>query len=186
MATLQKKTLSRARVHSRERKTLSQAQIAPEGNVSVNPECTTLLPNLKQVIRYEIGFDVHKDSIMVCIKAQLDTAEIITIHTQPFPADPIGLQEVIKFVGKYTPVAHYLMECTGIYHLPLYYALQTAFPDRTKQIVAMNPLLIQRHGTMLGVKTDPINAVIWRPLRYMMALSNPVILAPASFMNCGI
>ena len=50
------------------------------------------------------------------------------------------------------------MECTGIYHLPLYYALQTAFPDRTKQIVAMNPLLIQRHGTMLGVKTDPINA----------------------------
>ena len=90
MATLQKKTLSRARVHSRERKTLSQAQIAPEGNVSVNPECTTLLPNLKQVIQYEIGFDVHKDSIMVCIKAQLDTAEIITIHTQPFPADPIG------------------------------------------------------------------------------------------------
>ena len=50
------------------------------------------------------------------------------------------------------------MECTGVYHLPLYFALQAAFPDQSCRIVAMNPLLIQRHGIMLGSKTDPIIA----------------------------
>ncbi len=88
----------------------------------------------------------------------MDTAEIITIHTQTFLADPAGLQALIKYLGKYTPVAHYLMECTGVYHLPLYFALQSAFPDQSRRIVAMNPLLIQRHGTILGSKTDPIIA----------------------------
>ncbi len=109
-------------------------------------------------MRYGIGFDVHKGSITCCIKAQLDTAEIITIHTQTFLADPTGLEALIKYLGKYTPVAHYLMECTGVYHLPLYFALQAAFPDQSRRIVAMNPLLIQRHGIMLGSKTDPIIA----------------------------
>ena len=96
----------------------------------------------QDIVRYGVGLDVHKMNIVVCVKAQLRDAVIITIRTQTFSSNPQGLRDLIAFLRKYVPVARYLMECTGVYHLPVYQALITAFPEDQKKVVAMNPLLL--------------------------------------------
>jgi len=109
-------------------------------------------------IRYGIGCDVHKDKITVCVKAQLQDASLLEIRTHTFTATPKGLAELTQFVRKYQPIAHFLMECTGIYHLPLYFHLCSAFPELKDRIIAMNPLMVNRKLTEFGNKHDKADA----------------------------
>jgi transposase len=115
----------------------------------------TLLPPFEQ---YGVGLDVHKFKIAVCITGQVSDGTIVTVKEHVFRATPYGVNELINFLKKYTPVKYYLMECTGIYHLPIYHALQDAFPDASSRVVAMNPLMIHRRIGDLGKHADRTDA----------------------------
>jgi hypothetical protein len=103
-----------------------------------------------RIIRYGIGLDVYKDSAAVCVRAQLDTSLLIDIRRHVFSITPRGLRDLVAFLDRFHPVSHYLMECTGVYHLPIYYALQRAFPNEIDRIIAMNPLMVKRRLTDFG------------------------------------
>jgi len=122
-----------------------------------NPQVTETTDK-NSIIQYGVGFDVHKDKISVCVAAQLVTGEILEVKSHVFNAMPQGIMELTRFLGRYNPVSIYLMECTGVYHLPLYHALKKAFPDQIDKVIAMNPLLLNRRITDLGKKTDHVDA----------------------------
>jgi transposase len=132
-------------------------------------------------VRYGVGLDVHKLNIVVCVKAQLRDAVIILIQTQTFSANPQGLKELVCFLKKFQPIAHYLMECTGVYHLPIYQALIEAFPEDQKKVVAMNPLLLHHRIDELGVKTDPINAQDLATLTFYDGMIKPSYVGTPMF-----
>jgi transposase len=135
------------------------------------------------ILRYGVGFDVHKFKIAVCIAGQVKTGDTVILKEQPFPATPLGLDELIGFLGKYQPVTHYLMECTGVYHLPLYHALRKAFPDQQKQIIAMNPLLLNRRLTDLDSHTDKVDARGLARLSFFGSLLRPSYVGTQQFFQ---
>ena len=92
------------------------------------------------ITRYGVGMDVHKDSVMVSVHAQTKENIIIEVITHKFKNTPLGLQEMISFLKKYKPTCNYLMECTGVYHRPVYRALMSEFGYENNKIIAMNPL----------------------------------------------
>jgi transposase len=110
------------------------------------------------ILRYGVGFDVHKEKIAVCIAAQINIGEIVVVKEHIFRASPSGIKEIMSFLQKYDPIWRFLMECTGVYHLPLYHALREEFPLKHNDIVAMNPLLLHRQMSELGKKTDRVDA----------------------------
>ena len=63
-------------------------------------------------------------------------------------------QEFTNFLRKYTPIHRCLMECTGVYHIPVYHHLQQHYEGTQTRIVAMNPLLLNRRISDLGTKED--------------------------------
>lgn len=155
-----------------------------EGETSSIAEShSSLSPNAANIIRYGIGFDVHKQSITVCVKVQLRTSEIVEVQTHKFNTTPKGLQELTRFLQHFHPVAHYLLECTGVYHLPLYYALQKTFPSNRNQIVAMNPLLVHRRLTDFGKKTDKADAASLATLAFYDALIKPSYIGSVQYMQ---
>jgi len=50
------------------------------------------------------------------------------------------------------------MECTGVYHIPVYHHLQNFYQDTLTRVIAMNPLLLHRRLTDLGTKEDKADA----------------------------
>jgi hypothetical protein len=130
-----------------------------------------------------VGFDVHKTTIATCVKAQTPTGEIIEIRTHVFRCTPAGLTELVAFLHKYQPVCHYLMECTGIFHLPLYYKLQAAFPADISRITAMNPLLVHRRIADLGRKTDKVDASNLASLTFYDDLIRPSYIGSIHYMQ---
>src|SRR6056297_1545970 len=112
----------------------------------------------KKVARYGIGFDVHKHTIVVNVQAQLEDATTVEVKHHVFRNSVNGLNELAQFLRKYNPISHYLMECTGVYHLQLVYKLRETFPDRIEKIIPMNPLMIHWRITELGVKNDKADA----------------------------
>jgi hypothetical protein len=148
----------------------------------VNPQLT--LPADKNgIIQYGIGFDVHKDKISVCVAAQLVTGEILEVKSHIFSAMPKGIEEITRFIAKYTPISRLLMECTGIYHLPLYYALKQAFPDQSQKVIAMNPLLLNRRITDLGKKTDHVDAKSLAYLTFYQSMIKPSYIGTMQFFR---
>jgi transposase len=135
-----------------------------------------------QPVRYGVGFDVHKEKIVVCVKAQLRDASIIEVKIHTFLASPPGITELVRFLEKYTPIAHYLMECTGVYHLPLYFALKNAFPHSALKIVAMNPLLVNRKLTEFGRKFDKADAQGMATLCFYDGLVKPSYIGEPQFI----
>lgn len=133
------------------------------------------------IVRYGIGLDVHKQTLAACVQAQLHDASIILIRQQRFNADPKGIQELIQFLTPYNPLAHCLMECTGVYHLPVYHALCKAFPENADKIIAMNPLLMNRRISTLGTKTDPIDAQDMATLAFYDGLIKPSYIGNEQF-----
>ena len=134
-------------------------------------------------IRFGVGMDVHKDSVMVCICAQTMQNEIVTIRTHKFTNTPFGLLEMTTFLRKYTPISHYLMECTGVYHRPVYHALEHAFPEEKSKIIAMNPLLVHRRLTDLGNKHDKADAQKMAELSFYDRLLRPSYIGDPKFFH---
>jgi len=112
-----------------------------------------------EVKSYGVGLDVHKNKVNACISAKLQTDEIVTVKSHVFMNSPYGLNELIGFLRKYQPVKCYLMECTGVYHLPVYYKLKEAFPSPNETVVAMNPLMLHRRTGDLGLHADKTDAI---------------------------
>ena len=139
--------------------------------------------SFKEITRYSAGFDIHRDSIAVCVCAQTAQNEIITIRHHSFRNLPPDLIEMTRFLSKYTPVAHYLMECTSIYHRPVYAALKKAFPERESKIIAMNPLLVHRKITDLGNKHDKADAQRMAELAFYDRLLRPSYVGDAHFFH---
>lgn len=135
------------------------------------------------VVRYGIGFDVHKHKIAVCVKAQLATGELVEIKCINFSASSQGINELLHFLLKFRPVANYLMECTGVYHLPLYYALQEKFPEDCKKIVAMNPLLLNRRLTDLDSHNDKVDSRKLANLSFYTELLKPSYVGSMNFYH---
>ena len=125
------------------------------------------------VARYGIGFDVHKHTIVTHVQAQLQNASTIEVKEHTFRNSVQGLNELISFLKNYTPVSHYLMECTGVYHLPLVHKLREAFPERREKIVPMNPLMVHWRITDLGVKNDRADAKDMAILSFYDSLISP-------------
>ncbi len=136
-----------------------------------------------KVARYGVGFDVHKHTIVTCIQAQLQNATTVEIANHTFSNSPNGLQELVSFLRKYTPVSHYLMECTGVYHLPLVYILRETFPEEAKKIVPMNPLMVHWRIAELGVKHDKADARDIALLSFYDALLRPSYIGSPHFYN---
>lgn len=135
------------------------------------------------IIRYGIGLDVHKDIAAVCVRAQLETSLLVDVRTHIFRTTPQGIRELVAFLRHFHPVAHFLMECTGVYHLPIYYALQRAFPEENARIVAMNPLMVRRRIADFGNKTDKVDAQNLATLAFYDGLIRPSYIGTASFFQ---
>jgi transposase len=135
------------------------------------------------VARYGVGFDVHKHQIAVCVKAQLKDATIILVKDHTFSAYPAGIQELMHFLTKFKPISHYLMECTGVYHLPLFHALCKQFPEDEQRIVAMNPLMVNRRLTEFGNKHDKADAERMADLTFYDQLVKPSYIGNQMFFQ---
>ena len=144
---------------------------------------TTISADRNDVIQYGVGFDVHRDKISVCVAAQLVTGAVLEVKSHTFSAMPQGVDEIVRFLGKYSPISCYLMEFTGVYHLPLYHALRHTFPDRLERIVAMNPLLLNRRITDLGKKTDRVDARSLAFLTFYQSLIKPSYIGSMQFFR---
>ena len=136
-----------------------------------------------EIIRYGVGLDVHKENIVVSVAAQTAQNLIVQIRTHKFRNHPQGLQELTRFLQKYQPVSHYLMECTGIYHRPVYHALEDAFPNLKAKIIAMNPLLVHRKLTNLGNKHDKADAQGMAELSFYNRLIRPSYVGTPEFFH---
>lgn len=156
-----------------------ELQVEDPSSTDIPP--TVFIPT--SVVRYGIGFDVHKETIVVCVKAQLADATIIEIKTHTFNAHPSGLNEICRFLRKYQPIAHYLMECTGVYHLSLYYALKKAFPSASNRVVAMNPLMVNHRLAEFGNKHDKADARGLATLTFYDGLIKPSYIGDRAFME---
>ncbi len=135
----------------------------------------------ESIIQYGVGFDVHKFKISLCLSAQLKTGDILEVKEHVFRADPKGISEILNFVKKYSPIGCFLMECTGVYHLPLYHALQDEFGKTSSQIIAMNPLLLNRRLTDLGRHSDKADARGMASLSFYRRLLRPSYIGSTEF-----
>ena len=136
-----------------------------------------------EIIRYGVGMDVHRDTVVVCVCAQTAQNEIIVVRQHTFRNIPTSLQEMVRFLKQYQPIAHYLMECTGIYHRPVYHALEQAFPEVMDKIIAMNPLLVHRRLTDLGNKHDKADAQRMAELAFYDKLIRPSYVGDPKFFH---
>ncbi len=136
-----------------------------------------------EIIRYGVGFDVHKHVIVVCVGGQISSGEIVILKEHSFTATPKGLGEIIQFLKKYTPISQMLMECTGVYHLPLYHALEKEFPNDKNQIMAMNPLLLNRKLSDLDSHTDKADARGLARLSFYTSLLRPSYVGSELFFQ---
>ncbi|MCK5603014.1 IS110 family transposase [Candidatus Pacearchaeota archaeon] len=110
------------------------------------------------IVQYGVGFDVHKFKIHLCLSAQITTGDIIEVKQHVFNASPHGINEIVNFLCKYYPIKCMLMECTGVYHIALFQALTAAYEDTSTEIIAMNPLLLNRRLMDLGRHADKADA----------------------------
>lgn len=133
------------------------------------------------VIRYGAGLDVHKDKIAVCVMAQTEEGTLTEVHYHVFSSTPRGLNDLCRFLDKYRPIGHYLMECTGVYHLPVMHALRDAFPEYADRIVAMNPLMVHRRLSEFGNKNDHADARKMAALSFYDALIRPSYVGTSDY-----
>ena len=92
-----------------------------------NPQFTSKC----EISRYSVGLDVHRDTVVVCVCAQTAQSDIVVVKQHTFRNLPNDLKEMTQFLQKFQPIAHYLMECSGVYHRPVFNALEVAFPTQT-------------------------------------------------------
>lgn len=146
--------------------------------VPLNAESHNLRDTLTEI---GVGMDVHKDSIVVCVSGRLPNGEIIILRDHSFRNDYRGVKELCKFLTRYAKIATFLMECTGVYHVALYRALQESFPKRMNYIIAMNPLLIHNRICDLGSKTDKADARSLSSLALYRKILRPSYVGSADF-----
>ncbi len=144
--------------------------------------CQSIPVNVS-IIAHGIGFDVHKDSIVVCVSAQLANNSIVLLKTHSFKHDPVGIQEMCLFLAKYDIQPTYLMECTGVYHLSVHRALIDAFPSSASRIIAMNPLLVHNRISELGNKNDKADAQMLSSLAFYSKILCPSYVGSPAFFS---
>ena len=138
---------------------------------------------LPDFCRYGIGLDVHKDLIAVCVSGQIPSGEIVEAHQHAFRNDHPGIGELCRFLSRFGQDSTILMECTGVYHVAVYRALQQAFPDRQEHIIAMNPLLVHSRISDLGNKNDKADARSLASLAFYEKILRPSYIGSAEFFS---
>lgn len=138
---------------------------------------------LPDFCRYGIGLDVHKDLIAVCVSGQIPSGEIVEANQHAFRNDHPGIEELCQFLGRFGQDSTILMECTGVYHVAVYRALQQAFPGRQDHIIAMNPLLVHSRISDLGNKNDKADARSLASLAFYHKILRPSYIGSAGFFS---
>jgi transposase len=72
------------------------------------------------------GLDVHRDSVMTCIRAPSPSGRGRSSETRQFPTTTAGLRSLSRFLVE-RQVTQVAMEATGVYWKPVYYALEHDF-----------------------------------------------------------
>ena len=142
--------------------------ILPKNNKSVGLNFAEI--DLSKIIHYGVGFDVHKFRIHACISAQIDTGDILEVKHHVFSANPHGVIEILNFLRKFNPIKCMLMECTSVYHIALFQALSDEYGKTSTEIIAMNPLLLNRRLTDLGRHADKADAQAMASLSFYRKL----------------
>lgn len=95
------------------------------------------------------GLDVHKDSVVACIR--LAAANPVQQLVRTFPTHTSGLLELSEWLSAHD-VTHVAMEATGVYWKPVWHVLEAAFT-----LVLANAAHIRN---VPGRKTD-VNDAMW-------------------------
>ncbi len=82
---------------------------------------------MKQIRDRVAGLDVHRESVVACIRCKASTGSIETKKEQ-FPTTQRGLMELIEFLGQ-SQVKTVAMEATGVYWKPVYYSMGGLFDE---------------------------------------------------------
>ena len=73
------------------------------------------------------GLDVHRDTVVACTRVR-DPGGEVTITKETFATTRKGLLELAEFLTR-AQVSTVVMEATGVYWKPVYYALEGLFPQ---------------------------------------------------------
>ncbi|MHA1521337.1 MAG: IS110 family transposase [Promethearchaeota archaeon] len=152
---------------------------------SASSHFSLIPPNVNEIsediCRMGIGLDVHKDTVAVCVSGQTSTGEIIELKYHVFRNDHLGLQEMCRFLRRYNRNSTFLMECTGVYHVAVFRALNVAFPACRDRIIAMNPLLVHNRIADLGSKNDRADARSISALTFYTKILRPSYVGSSHF-----
>jgi transposase len=162
--------------------TANQKKVSISGDSPSRTPRTRRLPKVHdEITGYGIGMDIHKDSIATCIRGRTPTGEILILKEHTYQNNHRGVKELCAFLKPYAPKAQFLMECTGVYHVAIYRALETQFPTRKEKIIAMNPLLVHNRIADLGSKTDRADARVLASLAFYEDILRPSYVGSAQF-----
>jgi transposase len=162
--------------------TANQKKVSISGDSPSRTPRTRRLPKEQdEITGYGIGMDIHKDSIATCIRGRLPTGEILVLKEHTYQNNHRGVKELCAFLKPYASKAMFLMECTGVYHVAVYRALETHLPTRRDNIIAMNPLLVHNRIADLGSKTDRADALVLASLAFYEKILQPSYVGSAQF-----
>lgn len=81
---------------------------------------------MKQIRDRVAGLDVHRDSVVACVR--VSSRSEVVVDKQRFPATTAGLSALAAWLGEAGPTT-VVMESTGVYWKPVYYALEGLFEE---------------------------------------------------------
>jgi transposase len=132
---------------------------------------------------YGVGLDIHKDSIVCCVSVPTPNRAAVVLKQHTFKNDHRGVVELCHFLRKYANCTTILMECTGVYHIPVYHALKREFKTDSVEIIAMNPLLVHNRISDLGSKHDKADAFSMSSLAFYTTLLRPSYIGSVHFFT---
>jgi len=91
------------------------------------------------------GLDVHKETVVACIRIRIDTGKKVSTEVRTFATTTIGLLALADWLGAHK-CSHVAMEATGVYWKPVWHVLEERF-----QLVLANAAHIKN---VPGRKTD--------------------------------
>jgi transposase len=104
-------------------------------------------------IRWYCGVEVHSKVLVIALYGVGRNRNVFG-PIERFDNTPQGRIELVEFVKSFTP-GRFLMETTGIYHIPVVWHLQVAYPEA--QVMVMDAFLISKLLNRTR-KSDPIDA----------------------------
>lgn len=103
-------------------------------------------------VRWHVGVEVHKLNVVMALYGRRGEDRVLGPIVE-FETTPRGLLALERLAREFAPV-RFLMEISGVYHIPVYWALEAAFPG--SQVVAMNARALHNYiiATRKGDRVD--------------------------------